>query len=110
MATGRLGSADLSATTNTAVYGPVAASTFSVVTVNILNRNPASTVNIRLAISTSASSPANAEWLEYDTTLAAKGVLERTGLVLDEANKYIIVYASGTGVSVNVYGIETTTV
>jgi hypothetical protein len=109
MATGRLGASDLSSGVNTAVYGPVAANTFSVVTVNILNRNPASTVNIRLAISTTTS-PGNAEWLEYDTVLAAKGVLERTGLILDEANKYIVVYASGTGVSANVYGIETTTV
>ena len=109
MATGRLGSADLSATTNTAVYGPVAANTFSVVTVNILNRNPSTTVNIRLAIST-GTSPTNAEYLEYDTVLAGKGILERTGLVLDDANKYLVVYASGTGVSVNVYGIETSTV
>jgi hypothetical protein len=36
--------------------------------------------------------------------------LERTGLILDDVNKYLIVYASGTGVSVNVYGIETSTV
>jgi hypothetical protein len=109
MATGRLGSADLSATTNTAVYGPVATNVFSVVTVNILNRNPSTTVNVRLAIST-GTSPGNAEWLEYDTVLAGKGILERTGLVLDDANKYLVVYASGTGVSVNVYGIETSTV
>ena len=110
MATGRLGAADLSAAANTPVYGPVAASVFSVVTVNVLNRNPSTSVSIRIAISTSASSPTNAEWIEYDTVLAGKGVLERTGLILDEANKYVIVYASGTGVSVNVFGIETSTV
>lgn len=108
MATGRLQATDLSAAANTACY-TVPVSTFSVVSVNILNRNAGSTVNVRVAISTSSTSPTNAEWLEYDTTIAAKGVLERTGLVLDETNKYLVVYASGTGVSVNVYGIETAT-
>jgi len=107
MASGRLQANDLSAATNTSCY-TVPVSTFSVISVNVLNRNAGSTVNVRLAIS-SSTSPTLAEWLEYDTTIAAKGVLERTGLVLDETNKYLIVYASGTGVSVNVYGIETAT-
>jgi len=80
MATGRLGVADLSAATNTTLY-TVPTSTFSVVTVSILNRG-ATAATIRLAVAASAT-PADSEYLEYDTSLSAKGVLERTGIVID---------------------------
>ena len=65
MATGRLGVADLSAATNTTLY-TVPASTFSVVTVSILNRG-ATAATIRLAVASSAT-PADSEYLEYDTS------------------------------------------
>lgn len=100
---GRLGAADLAATTNTVVY-TCPTSTFSVVAVNVLNRTT-SAVSVRLAISTGAS-PGNAEYIEYDIELPSNGVLERSGIVLS-ANQTLVAYASGTGISVNVYGIET---
>jgi hypothetical protein len=105
MATGRLGAFDISATTNTTVY-TCPASTFSVVTVSLCNRN-ASARTVRIAIA-SASTPTAAEYIEYDASLLANGVLERTGIVVD-AGKLIVVYASAVDVSCVVMGIETST-
>ena len=108
MATGRLGADDLSAATNTTIY-TVPADTFSVVTVNILNRSGAA-VDCRIAVTTSSppSAPNNAEFIEYDVNISPNGVLERTGLVLD-AGKIVSVYSSDTGVSAVCMGIETST-
>jgi len=103
MASGRLGTpANLTATTNTTLY--TNATTYAVCTVNILNRNTTA-VTIRLGLSSSAT-PGLAEWLEFDTVVPAAGVLERTGLVVG-ATQNLVAYASATGVTAMVYGIET---
>ena len=109
MATGILGTQrDLSGLTYTEVY-TCPSDTFAVAALSVLNRG-ASNVTVRIAITTQTppSAPTNAEFIEYDVTIAPSGVLERTGIVL-QAGKIISVYANNTGVSVTAMGIETAT-
>lgn len=108
MATGRLGTANITTTADTTVY-TVPANTFSVVSVNIVNRSSSASAQIRIAIASSAT-PTTAEYIEYDTSLVANGVLERTGLVID-AGKLLVVQTptSTPTLSVVAYGIETST-
>lgn len=108
MATGRLGANDLSAATYTAVY-TVPATTFSVVTLSICNRgNQACTVRVAITTTVPPSAPGAGEFIEYDAEISGKGVLERTGIVLD-AGKIISVYSSAANVSAVAWGIETPT-
>ena len=105
MATGRLGVADLAAATNTTLY-TVPATTFTVLTVNLVNRG-ATSATVRIAVASSAT-PADSEYIEYDVSLSAKGVLERTGIVMD-AGKLLVVRSSAVSVNAVAYGIETAT-
>lgn len=111
MATGRLGyaSGGLTQNTITNVY-QVPTTTYSVFNVSVCNTATTS-CKVRIAISTSSSSPNIGEYIEYDTTVIGNGVFERTGLVAD-AGKYVLVRTDGASgaVTCNVYGIETSTV
>jgi hypothetical protein len=108
MATGRLGTANITTTAATTAY-TVPAATFSVVSVNIVNRSSSAAALIRLAVATSAS-PGADEWIEFDSSLVANGVLERTGIVMDTGKLIVVQTSTGTPtLSVVVYGIETST-
>jgi len=102
MASGRLCAVDLVATTNTTTY-TVPANKTATLNVSICNRN-ASAVTVRLALAETGT-PDAAEWIEYDTPLAANSVLERTGLMLD-AGKKVVAYSSAAHVSVVACGLE----
>jgi hypothetical protein len=103
MASGRLGASDVAAATYTTVY-TCPASTFAVVSINFLNRGNASCF-VRLAVA-DASTPTAGEFMEYDTELTAKSVLERTGLVLS-AGQLLVVYSNAVNISAVTFGIET---
>ena len=102
MATGVLGQAAPAATTNTVVY-TVPAATVGVCTISISNTT-LSPIAVRVAIATT-STPAASEFIEYDTIIAANGVLERTGVVMNAAEN-VVVFASSAGLSVTVSGYE----
>ena len=102
MATGRLGTADLTAATLTTLYTVPAAKVASF-TLSLTNRSQMA-VNVRAALASSAT-PANSEYIEFDTIVPGNTVLERTGLVLDAA-KLVVVYAGTAGISANCYGYE----
>ena len=108
MATGRLGTANITSTSNTTIY-TVPASTFSVVSISICNRNSTTAATIRVAVASSGT-PQPDEWIEYDTSLVASGVVERTGLVM-KATEVLVVQVSSASptVSVVAMGIETST-
>ena len=108
MATGRLGAANITTTADTTVY-TVPATTFSVVSVNVVNRSSSAAAQIIIAISSSAT-PSLAEYIEYDASLVANGVLERTGIVMDATKLIVVQTPTATpALSVVVYGIETST-
>jgi hypothetical protein len=102
MATGILGQSNPAAATNTTVY-TVPASITATFNISICNRSTNSfTARVALA---ATGTPADSEWIEYDTLIAANGILERTGLVA-QATKRVVVYVSSATASVNVYGFE----
>lgn len=94
------------------------ANNYGVYNISFTNTSSASQM-IRLYIGAStAASPVPTEVFEWQTTIAAYGVFERTALVLS-ANQNIVAGSTGgsggagtaTGyVAMNVYGIETSTV
>lgn len=105
MATGRIGAADLSGGANTTVY-TCPADTYTVASINICNRGNQA-VAIRIAVA-GADTPVNGEYIEYNTEILSKGVLERTGIVLAAGQK-IVCYSSGANISAVAMGIETST-
>lgn len=105
MASGVLGQVAIASTTYQTVY-TVPSNTVAYVNVNVSNRN-ATDIAVRVALAATAT-PTTAEFIEYDSFIAPNGVLERTGLVLD-AGKRVITYSNSSNVSVNVYGVEQST-
>lgn len=97
----RLGAADLAATTNTDVY-TVPANRRAAFTVSFCNRTTGDR-SVRLALRSGAL--VNADYVEFDAVIPASGVLERSGLMLT-SGQIVTAYASATGVSVMVYGVE----
>jgi hypothetical protein len=101
MASGILGKADLVNDTNTAVF--TASAVVTVCSINVCNRN-ATSANVSIAIDANTN-PANSSYIEFNATVPAGGIIERTGIVLQTAQK-VIVNSTANNMSVNVYGLE----
>ena len=102
MASGKLGSANLSAETDTLLF-TAAAGKITTANIRWANRN-LSSVKIRLAIGSGAS-PATTDYLEYDLTLTGNGITEDTGLILSAGEK-CWVRSDTANVSVRAHGLE----
>lgn len=102
---GRLGAANVTTSAPATIY-EVPSDTFAVISVNIVNRlNSPQTIRLAMA---DLASPLVSEYIEYDVEIGAKGVLERTGLILAATQKVVIEASTGQ-LSVVVFGIETPT-
>jgi hypothetical protein len=108
MATGRLETPIIVGTalgTNTTVY-TVPTGSYTVCNLSLTNTTTNS-VTVRVALTLTASSPGTAEYIEYDTVIAGKGVFERTGLVLNAGLNLVVVANTGSSINATAYGIET---
>ena len=100
---GVLGSRNLLSEVNQAVYVNNY-SDISAVTVSVCNKHHISS-NVSIAVSTSATSPSNAEWIEYESIVQGKGVLERSGIIVTPGH-YIVVKSSAPNANAVVWGTE----
>ena len=106
MASGKLGAVNPAAITLTTLY-TAPASTYSVVTVNVINTGSAA-ATLDLSITDAVGdTPNNPEdYLEKNLVLSAATVYEKTGLVVG-AGQTIKVYTTSDDLGVLAYGIET---
>ena len=100
---GVLGSRNLISEVNQAVYVNNY-SDVSAVTVSVCNKHHINS-NVSIAVSTSATSPSNAEWIEYEAIVQGNGVLERSGIIVTPGH-YIVVRSSAPNVNAVVWGTE----
>lgn len=102
MATGILGQANPTASTDTTVY-TVPAATTGTFNISVNNTgNLTAIVNVAIA---AAATPTAAEYIEWETTLGPGAVLERTAIVA-QATKRVVVNCSTSNCAVSVYGYE----
>lgn len=103
MASGVYAKVDVSSATTWVTAVSPAAAGVKVTTLNLVNRN-AVDVKVRVALA-ATTSVTDSDVIEYDTTIPANGVIERTGILVDTTNG-IQVYAAATGVTAVAWGID----
>ena len=103
---GVLGTWELLANINQAVYTN-AYDKASVVVVNLCNRG-GTTAYVRIAVSTSATAPGNAEWIAYDQPVAPNTTYERMSIMV-APGKSVVVRSSSEQVNAVCYGVTSAT-
>jgi len=103
MPSGVFAKLNIAAATWTTLVAPAPSGTFKVATVNLCNRT-SSDIKVRIALAASTT-VADTDYIEYDTTIVANGVLERTGILIDSTFG-IQVYAATAGITAAAYGID----
>ena len=103
MAKGILGTYNLVSGINQAVYVNNYTD-IATVSVNICNRNHTQG-EVSIAVGTSATSPSNIDFIEYESLLDGKSVLERTGIVVTPGH-YVVVKSSLSNTNAVVWGAE----
>ena len=88
MASGILGQAQLATSTVTNLYD-VPTGKVAVCTINVVNTSGYDVTLDYLALSTSNTAPTASEYIEYNVLLNSGAVLERTGIVLNDA-RYVV--------------------
>lgn len=101
---GRLGAYDLTGGVAQSLYQGDTEK-FTAATLNITNRGNES-VTVRAAITDVVNTIELEDYIEFDLTLAPKGSLERTGLLIPSA-KYLTVLSSHSTVSAVAWGVRT---
>ncbi|HIE77996.1 MAG TPA: hypothetical protein EYP92_04145 [Candidatus Thioglobus sp.] len=107
MAKGTLGTATYLNDTATHVVYTVPASTVAVVTLNVCNRDSASVaVSIGIERAGSTGTLSNGEYLEYETSVIAHSVMERSGILLASGDSVVVKANIANMIDVNIWGIE----
>lgn len=101
---GRLGAYDLTGGVAQSLYQGDTAK-FTAATLNITNRGNEN-VTVRAAITDLESTIDPEDYIEFDLTLAPKGTLERTGILIP-STKYLTVLSSHSTVSAVAWGVRT---
>ena len=101
---GRLGAYDLTGGVAQSLYQGDTAK-FTAATLNITNRGN-EPVTVRAAITDVVNTIDFKDYIEFDLTLAPKGTLERTGLLVP-STKYLTVLSSHSTVSAVAWGVRT---
>ena len=101
MSKGILGTWNLVSGVNQAVYVNNY-SDIATVTVSVCNRNHTDG-EVSIAVGTSATSPTNADWIEFEAILSGKSVLERSGIVVTPGH-YVVVKSSLSNTNAVVWG------
>lgn len=102
MPSGKLGSANLIAETDTLLY-TVPDLKIATVNIRIVNRNP-TVIAVRVAIG-AGTSPTNVDYIDYDAVVPGYGILEETAVVCGAGEK-VWVRSNFDNVSVRIHGFE----
>ncbi len=107
MASGVYGKVDITAaTTWTEIVAAPSGTDTKVTTLNLCNRT-ASAVTVRVALSDTAGNAGTTGYeIEYDASIPANGVLERTGIVLSASNGLHVYAGTANAISAVAYGLD----